>query len=340
MNIETTSSLPYTALEAWITRKYWNWSQLLLLVAIVLLLLPLVAGYLEGLFSKPLEFWRATLLAPVIIIYILTVQPLFRRFRSEAIAALRSLTTLDSEAFDHQVAAGMPKPQREWFAFALGALLCIGLLQPWRGAMDLVWMRTYRILATALMGGLTGSVIYVTLSSTRLLTQLHAQPLHIDIFNPVPLEPIARRSLFLALIFLGGTSLGLVLVPDQGTRGLIATSTIIALAIAIFFLGTYNTHRVMVGAKQRELATIRHNLAAVYTSVQTCIANQQLDDLGTLNTLTNLWMNYERRVKEAPEWPFNGTMVRQLLFSMLIPLIIVTTQRILVETILRAIPSK
>ena len=60
MDVETTSSLPYTALEAWITRKYWNWSQLLLLVAIVLLLLPLVAGYLEGLFSKPLEFWRAT----------------------------------------------------------------------------------------------------------------------------------------------------------------------------------------------------------------------------------------------------------------------------------------
>ena len=68
-------------------------------------------------------------------------------------------------------------------------------------------------------------------------------------------------------------------------------------------------------------------------------AQDQVGDLSTLNTITNIWLNYERCIKEAPEWPFTSTMLRKLLVSTLIPIAFFTLQRLAIETALKWIPK-
>jgi hypothetical protein len=309
-----------------------------MVVVLVLLLALAAAAQLDGLWQQRVGagFWRATALAPVVIGYILAVRPYFDRFRDEAVDALRGLAT-DPEAFERVAATCARTRRKEWLAVGVGVGVGIVLLQPWRGSTEYAWTLGYRVAATAVMGGLIGSVVYATLSGTRLLTRLHHQPMRINVFDPVPLEPVARRSLFLSLFFLGGLSLGVLLIPDQDALGMVLTGTITVIAVTVFFLGLRNTHRVLVEAKQRELDTVRDNLNAVYGDIKAKTANGEFEDLSRLNTLSNVWINYEKRLKDAAEWPFTNSMLRRLTLTMLIPVLLLSTQRVLIESVLRVL---
>lgn len=321
------------------TRRRGNW-RAPVGAAVVLLLALAVVAQLDGLRGQVgASFWRATLLAPAVVVYILAIRPSFDRFRDDAARALRGLAA-DPAAFDRVVAAGARTRGRDWASAAAGAVAAIALLQPWRTSGDFPWTLGYRVGATVLMGALTGYAVYLALSGTRLLTALHHQPLRVNVFDPVPLEPVARRSLNLSLCFLGGISIGVVLIPDQDALGLALTGTITAVAVAVFYLGLRNTHLVLVEAKQRELAAVRRHLNTVYGEVKDKTGKGEYDDLGRFNTLTNVWGNYEKRIKEAPEWPFTNSMLRRLYFTTLIPLVLLSSQRVVAEAVIKVLGVK
>jgi len=73
--------------------------------AVVLLLLPLVIVWLDGywgeLFSQ--RYWRAIFLQPVIIIYILILERVFKRMEADVNNGLDEVVCLSDEAFDQLV---------------------------------------------------------------------------------------------------------------------------------------------------------------------------------------------------------------------------------------------
>lgn len=296
-----------------------------LVVSLLFLLLPFAAAYLDGALDEiyKAEQWRVFLLAPVIIIYIWTVSPIMTRMADNVILNLRPLVQLNDEDFDRIVnQASRINPLHEWLAFGFGIVLGIAASLASEFDADLTWLRIYWFLSTALMYGLLAWTICVAVASTRVIAALHRQPMRIDILDSRSFETIGRQSLILALVFLGGITLSLLLsfqLENLTTPEFwIIYVLLIMVTLLIFFLNMYPAHRVLAAEKERQLVPVRGHIQRLCQDLVAHLEGDQ--DTGNLGAEINALEIYEKRLQAVRTWPYNTTMLRALLFSVLIPL--------------------
>lgn len=309
------------------------------LVAAGLVLLLIVVSYFDGVFTRPFDalLWRTNLLGPVVVVYILVALPILKRLRRDATLAFRELIALPSDELERFIAVqNVRSLQREMLFLSATATVGVLILRPWVIEPGFTWTAIYRVCASGVMCGLGGLVIYSSLAGARLLHQLAVQPLRIHVFDPAPLEPIARRSLFLSLVILGAVTIGILLVPNQDARGVILNGSVILVAVLLFFVGLWDTHKAMVSAKARELTIVRERLYDNCRRVTNLLVEDPDADAKNLSSTSSLLMTYEKRIQEAPVWPFNASILRQLGVSALIPLVALL-QNIAIERISRFI---
>ncbi|MFQ5855362.1 MAG: hypothetical protein ACE5LU_06955, partial [Anaerolineae bacterium] len=299
-----------TLIDEWIRWTGLPWTRAIVAVGLVLILLLLGAAYLDGVLIRPFDgySWWDELDGPAIIVYILLVYRLLERFGLGAIEAFRPLVALDTDDFDRLLAgASVLDRRREWLAFGVGAAAGLLITRPWNLPGLFFWMTLYALLSRTLTFGLLGWVIYISLADSRRFAELHRQPLNIDIFDPTPLEPIARLSLGVSLAFIGGITLSVFLNPDPqellSVPGLILYGTSILVAFLVFFLNMMSSHRVMAEAKEQELKLVRRNLAAMYNELKERAAKDQLQDMEALSDSITAWLSYQKVIEDAPEWP-------------------------------------
>ena len=72
-------------------------------------------------------------------------------------------------------------------------------------------------------------------------------------------------------------------------------------------------------AKNRKLALARKHLVVISRELEDLTEQGQLGEMGAISYEINSWANYQRLVKEAPTWPFNAGIIRQLLASIIVP---------------------
>jgi hypothetical protein len=335
----------YTLLGSWVERSRLSWLKASLLVGLFLLTLLLLVAVLDDIFQHPFDarYWRITLLGPVVVLYIFATHPQIRRLRRGAIEAFRPIVKMSSQEFDAFVEQYLPlKRWREWLVFFASTLLGEIILRPWsvEDAVPLFWSKGYRIILTGIMCGLMGAVVYTSLACARFLARLHRRPLHLNIFDMTPLEPIARCSLFYALVLIGGVTLGLIFIPNQDIRGIAINGAVILTAISIFFLSLRDTHTIMLKLKKHELAIARQHLAALHDKLQEETQNGHAEALTRMAPTTNAWLVYEKRIDQAPVWPFTSPMVSKLLVSVLIPITLFILQRVANEFLAQWIVKK
>ena len=82
---------PSTLLEALVEQSRLSGRQVAAAVGLVLILFLVGVAYLAGVLADPFDadFWRAGLLYPAIIVYILWILPILRRLRDSAIESFR-----------------------------------------------------------------------------------------------------------------------------------------------------------------------------------------------------------------------------------------------------------
>ena len=343
----TTITTPATLIEELVERTRLSWLQATAAVGLVLLLLLVGAAYLNGVLARPYGYsWWDTVRRvvwhevdkPVIIVYFLSFQLILRRLRDGAIEALRPLAAMDGDAYDRLVAETFTLDRhREWLAVGTGVMAGLLLDPPWRLGGYYFWpMALYLSLSTMLAFGLLGWLLYVSLANSRLFADLLSQPLDIDVFDPTPLESTARWSLGLSLAFIGGITLSALLNPTAeeflSIEGVITYGTVILVAVLVFFLTMMSTHRVMAEAKEQKLKLVRRYLAETFQELEERAAAAQLQDMEALSDSITAWLAYEKRIEEAPEWPYTTDIIRNLLLSTLLPIVAWAAQ-IIVEFI-------
>lgn len=310
-----------------------------LVISIAFLLLPFAAAYLDGLLDEFMREgqWRFLLLAPIIILYIWYIAPAMSRGEAGVIHSFRSLVTLDDEEFDNLVdQASRVNPSYEWLAFGLGAVL--GMISARTSGFELgiSWSALYWYLSLAFMYGLLAWVILGSAVSTRLNTALHRQQLRVDILDPTQFEAVGRQSLILALVFIGGITLSLVITFQPGNLtqpSFWVTYLLLVLAVMlIFFLNMRPTHRVLTAAKQRELEPLQGQINASCRALAQKLERNK--ETGSLSAEINALIAYEQRLLAASTWPYNTNMLRALFFSVLIPIGSVMA-RLMAEVFLR-----
>jgi hypothetical protein len=294
-------------------------------ISVFLLLLPFGFAQLDGGLDDVLQQgnWRNLILPPAVILYIWIISPFMARTAKEVIEDFRHLVVLDDESFWQLVnTASRINPIHELTVFIVGIVL--GLISANFSGIGagFSWIKFSWFLFTALMYGLLACTIYESIASTRLNAILHRQPLHIDIFTPEAFRAVGKLSLLLALVFIGGITLGFllsfrweaVISPIFWVVNLL----LILVTLLIFFLSMYPTHQVLAREKTAELERVRRHIQ------QSCrILTQKVyenQETGSLASTIHALSIYEQRILSARTWPYNTSMLRTLFFTVLIPI--------------------
>jgi hypothetical protein len=240
---------------------------------------------------------------------------------------------MDDDDFERLLAEA-PMFNRRLELLAMGGGIVGGLLlwRPWEYAglsrmwPSLAarpgWLVLYMLVAGGLWGGLQGWIVYSSLSGMRLFTGLQHHPLDINIFDLRPLEPIGRWSLGLAVIFVGGSALSLLFVPQMtlSVEVVVVYGIMILTPVLVFFLNMLSTRQTIVAAKRRKLDVVRAHLVAASLALDEQLGNDQPEHAEAVLDSFAAWVTYEGRVKAVPEWPYTAEIRRNLVFSTLLPL--------------------
>ncbi len=284
-------------------------------------------AYLDGVLATLFEWseLRYLLFFIVFITYILLVHPFMIRSREQAVLAFKPLLSLEDDAFN-KVAANISKPRRrsEWTAIFLGiAIFWGGIFQPW--TVDWVsgnfWLTVYFVITAAIIYGLLGWLIYDTLIGIVRVSRLSRHGLKLDILDTEMLAPIARWSLGISFVFVGVISLSIIVMWEImfDWRTITGFAISICVTLLIFFLSMRSAHRAMSEAKKHKLSLARKQLAAFSRELEDRVAQGQLTGMSDLSSTITAWVTYEKRVKEAPTWPFNANIIRRLAMSVVVP---------------------
>jgi len=297
--------------------------------AVVLISLLVLAAYLDGILTVLSNwlFWRELLDSPVMTIYILVVYPFVRRLWERAIQAIQPLLSEDGE-FERMLKQIIePKRRWEWTALLAGAVFWLLVSQPWNAnwVPGEFWLHVYEIITFPILFGLLGWLIYDSLKGARMLGRLSHQELNLDIFDGGVLSPIAYYSLSVSLAFIGGISLSLVFQTPKSLlmwNNITIYAVLVGATILIFFLSMWSAHNAMARVKRGELSMVRRQLAEASRELKELTAQGQLKGMEGLSSAIAGWVTYERRVQEAPSWPFNASIIRRLMASVLVPAIV------------------
>ena len=287
-------------------------------LALVLILLLALAAYAQGANDLHLgsTLWMLGL-NPVMIVYILLVHPLMLRRWQHAMRSLRALTP-------HADAAGLQESvgrRGEWGAMLLGSAFGLAVAHDLPGAQG--WLRLYSEATSALMFALLGAVIYGGLARARRLAAHSRAGLELDVFDGHLLTPFARWGQSLSLAFVGGISLSLPFQSYHSLRsiqGVVVYASLIVVALTLFLMSVWTIHVALARAQDRELARVRHDLAAAREALHRHRAGEPTGAEQDPYLQVVVRGIYEKQVLDASTWPFNPTIVRQLLASTMAPL--------------------
>jgi hypothetical protein len=306
------------------SRLPWYWTTAV--IAAVLVLLLVLAAYLDGDFSQLAAwgFWQGLLDSPVLIIYILVVYPFMWRLWEHAVRTFQPLLSNDDDSKRTRVEVPVPNRRWEWIALFIGAAFVLLLSQPWTWGLSSgeLWRQVYEIVTFALLFGLLAWLVYSGLASTRYIARLSHQELKLNIFEPGLLAPVAHWSLGTSLAFIGGISLSLVFQTRESLlmwQGITIYAVLLAATVLLFFMSMWSTHKAMARAKRRELELAQEHLTAAYRELKERVTQNRMEGVEKLYTTLTAWSTYERQSKEAPTWPFNASIIRRLAASGLLP---------------------
>ena len=300
---------------------------------VLLIYLPtLAAAYELGLtdfFTNPGS--RGILSGPTIIAYIVVLGPILAGQDRIVVRSLRPIILLDDEELAGVVRrASAISPIHEAAAIATGLffgfLIIGGVPAPGESWPTYVWVGTGYV-----MLGLLGWIGFMSIAGTRVISQLLRQPMRVDPLDITPFEAIGRQSLVLALVFVGGITLGLLL----GNYGMAALSNprfwllflpLSLVPVVVFFLNMRPTQRVLAASRNRALAEVREQLRRAFHLLLERMQNGEAT--GNVPWEVNALVAYEKELLEASTWPYNTAILRTLVVSVLVPTLMVFARRI------------
>ena len=314
---------PHSLFDRVVSRPRPAWVKIT--VSLFLLLLPYVIIYLSGLASALLTSgrWRFVLLTPAIIVYIWLLSSVLDRRGEEVVRSIREISPLDDESFTTLIEnAQRIKPRNEWIAIGSGAILGWAINSSNDFSEVPILFQAYWTLSLVAMYAMMTWTFYVAGAGTRLSKVLFQIPLRINLFNLAPFEAIGRQGLLMAMAFLGGITLSLILGFQTAslTQPLfwVIYLALVLVALLIFFSSMRPAHQVLSKLKGGELSGVRRHLERLGQELMQRVDRQE--EAGTIASEINALTAYEQRLKDTPTWPYNTGMLRTLFFSILMPL--------------------
>ena len=322
---------PPSLFDRLISRPRLRWAPLI--AALLILLAAFGAAALDRRLSDLITSnrWRAVLLAPSIILYIVVISMAMERMEGRVLRSFRPLVAVDDESFNRLLAeSAHMRPRGEILAFAAGAILGL-VVVTWSLSEPISWLTAYWLASSILMYGLLAWTIYASLVSTRLTTTLLRQPLRIGPFDAPALHAVGMQSLVLSLVFVGGMTISVIFSAFQSDvlrnpAFWLSYLPIVAVVVAVFFLNMPPAHRVLARARDDELKRVQQHIQRAGQDL--LLRMEENREAGSLATEISALAAYQQRLEAARTWPYNTAMLRSLFFSVLVPIITVLVRTV------------
>jgi hypothetical protein len=275
---------------------------------------------------------------PTMIAYMLLIGPIIARMPPAVVRSLRPVILVDDQELAVAIRrASWITPLHEVAAIAAGLLLAAALFGITPEGVD-TWPE-YVIVATAYVTlGLAGWLVFTAIADARIVSRLLHLPLHIDPLDITPFEVIGRQSLIVAFSFIGAITisfaLGYIGPPDlDDPRFWLLRAPFVIFPVVVFFWYMAPTQRVLSRAKKLELAAVQGQLHAAFRLLlergEEAEATGNLSpDVNALATYVNALAAYEQHLHDASSWPYNPTIIRTLIFGILVPISTVLARRV------------
>jgi hypothetical protein len=305
-------------------------SLLLVLIAFSIVILSDLTGN-----DIPFGRWRSLFISPAVIAYVLLISPSLARTDDQVIVALRPLIRISDAEFDRLTdKATYTQPAHELAACAVGLGFGITMALPALPGFTAVWAGVFWLVTISMMYALLAWMVYAAIAGARMTSALYRQPMRVSVLDTAPFEVVGRQSLLLALAFIGGITLSLVIggVQQSSLQGIgfwLSYAPIIAAPVLIFFLNMLATHRVLAQAKNQALTGARHQLEGAGRDLMQQLDEKQDANAGALVAVVGALVAYEKRLTEARTWPYNTAMIRTLFVSILVPIATILLQTII-----------
>lgn len=286
-------------------------------IVAVLLAAPLaLAWYVHEGIEQRTAFWMLSL-DPAILVYILTLHPFMHRRWVRAMHSLEALAPL----------AGSVRPVKtigrvgEGIAVVLGA--CAGLAIARHSSESGGWMWLYSEAVSALTFALLAATTYGSVIRSRQLAAYLRSGRELKVFDAHLLTPFAQWGQSLSLVFVGGISLSLLFQSYRTLRSVdsvIIYGCLTMVALTLFFMSMWTVHKALARAQDKELASVRRDLAAAREALASGHGSETAGPVQDVYLPVVILGAYEKQVLDAPTWPFDLAIVGRVLASVVAPL--------------------
>jgi hypothetical protein len=289
-------------------------------IACLLVLVEFVAIFAHGGLAVGGQWtlWKMGL-EPAVILYILWIYPPLHRRWTLAVDALRPFT--DRPELVEQ--AHTVNRHGEWTALLLGAVFSVWVTNPW--PLDGRWLLLYVFASNIVMFSLMALAIYDCLVRTRRLARIVRSGLQLDLFERRFFTPQARWGQSVSLTFVGGTCLSLLFQSYETlytVRSLVIYSILVVVSITLFFTSIWSIHEALLAAQQRELAIVHQHWRGARNDLKRKLAEGAAGEAARLYEPIVVLGAYESQVLAASTWPFNAKIVKELVASLVAPILI------------------
>jgi hypothetical protein len=167
--------------------------------------------------------------------------------------------------------------------------------------------------------------IYDGMMRTRQLRRIVRAGLQLDLFDRKLLTPLARWGQSVSLMFVGGTCLSLLFQSFEAlhtVQALVVYSILIVVSLTLFFTSIWSIHIALVAAQRRELAIVHEHWLRARSEFKHKLDQDGQDGATGLYEPMVVLGAYENLVLAASTWPFDPKIVREVLASLVVPILI------------------
>jgi uncharacterized membrane protein len=149
--------------------------------------------------------------------------------------------------------------------------------------------------------------------------------LQLDLFDRRSFTPLARWGQSVSLTFVGGTCLSLLFQSYETlytVQSLVIYSIMIGVSLTLFFMSIWSIHDALVAAQQRELTVVREHWSRARSELKRKLAEGAASEPAGLYEPIVVLGAYETQILAASTWPFNPKIVKELVASLVAPILI------------------